>query len=354
MKVLITGACGFVGAALSQTLRESVSRLELWGFDNLSRPGSEENRRRFSEWGRLIHGDVRMTSDLEVLPAVDWVIDAAAYPSVLAGFGAGVSSRQLMEGNLNGTQNLLEYCRRAGAGLVLLSTSRVYSIAALSALPLREVRGAFQLDRSRHLPPGVTPAGITEEFSTSAPVSLYGASKLASEILAFEYGAAFGFPVWVNRCGVLAGGGQFGTAEQGIFSYWLHAHAARRPLRYTGFGGKGWQVRDALHPRDLGALVLRQMACPDKAVLRPSNVGGGTANAMSLAQLTAWCDERFGRHAPDQTDQERPYDIGWLVMDSSRIQVYLGWSPEWPIESILDEIASQTAKRSDWLALCGA
>jgi len=344
MKVLITGACGFVGAALSQTLYESVSDLELWGFDNLSRPGSEENRRRFSEWGRLVHGDVRAVCDIEVLPAVDWVIDAAANPSVLAGLGAGVSSRQLMEGNLGGTQNMLEYCRRTGAGLVLLSSSRVYSIAALSSLPLRELQGAFQLDDARELPAGASPA----------PLSLYGASKLASEILAFEYSAAFGFPVWVNRCGVLAGAGQFGTAEQGIFSYWLHAHASRRRLRYTGFGGKGWQVRDALHPRDLAALILRQMASPDKAVLRPFNIGGGTSNAMSLAQLTAWCDQRFGRHVPEQTEEERPYDIGWLVMDSTRAQAHLDWSPDWSLESILDEIATQTATRSDWLALCGA
>ena len=68
-----------------------------------------------------------------------------------------------------------------------------------------------------------------------------------------EYAAGFQVPVWINRCGVLAGAGQFGTAEQGIFSYWLHAHSARRPLRYLGFGGHGYQVRDALHPRDLGA-----------------------------------------------------------------------------------------------------
>ena len=69
--------------------------------------------------------------------------------------------------------------------------------------------------------------------------------------MALEYGLSFGFPVWINRCGVLAGAGQFGTAEQGIFSYWLHAHASRLPLRYIGFGGHGYQVRDAFHPADL-------------------------------------------------------------------------------------------------------
>lgn len=355
MRVLITGACGFVGGAIARRLRESVADLDLWGIDNLSRPGSEENRRRCVDWGlRLVHGDVRLAGDFEDLPSVDWVIDAAANPSVLAGVGAGVSSRRLMENNLNGTQNVLEYCRRTGAGLVLLSTSRVYSIETLSALPLREEHGAFRLNDSGGLPAGVRAEGIAEEFSTAAPISLYGASKLASEVLAFEYGAAFGFPVWVDRCGVLAGAGQFGTAEQGIFSYWLHAHAARRPLRYIGFGGKGWQVRDALQPRDLADLIVLQMESPEKAVPRAFNVGGGTANAMSLAQLTAWCDERFGRHVPAGSGEGRPYDIGWLVMDSGRVQAHMGWRPSSPLESILDEIAAQVGTRSDWLEVCGA
>ena len=80
------------------------------------------------------------------------------------------------------------------------------------------------------------------DFSTRAPISLYGSTKLAAEALALEYGDAFDFPVWINRCGVLAGAGQFGTPDQGIFSYWIHAHARRRPLRFIGFDGTGKQT----------------------------------------------------------------------------------------------------------------
>ena len=65
--------------------------------------------------------------------------------------------------------------------------------------------------------------GISEDFPTTAPLSLYGASKLASETLILEYGECFDFPVWINRCGVLAGAGQFGKADQGIFSFWIHS-----------------------------------------------------------------------------------------------------------------------------------
>jgi CDP-paratose 2-epimerase len=241
---------------------------------------------------RFVHGDIRSASDVEALPAADWVIDAAANPSVLAGVRQG--SRQLFEHNLGAMVNVLEYARAHGAGVLLLSSSRVYSVAALAGLPLMAGEDAFRLDDRASLPAGVSARWIAEGFSTRPPVSLYGSTKLAAETVALEYGEAFGFPVWVNRCGVLAGAGQFGTAEQGIFSYWVHAHRARRPLRYIGFGGYWRQVWDAFHPRDLAALLDRQMGCGRRGGERIYTAGGGAENAMSLAQLTAWCDARFG------------------------------------------------------------
>jgi CDP-paratose 2-epimerase len=236
---------------------------------------------------------------------------------------------------------------------VLLSGSRVYSIAALAALPVQSKADGFVLDVSRPLPAGVGAAGVTESFSVTPPVSLYGATKLASETLALEYGATFGFPVWVNRCGVLAGAGQFGTAEQGIFSYWLHAHAARRPLRYIGFGGHGWQVRDAFHPDDLAALVMTQLRREPSGGRRMFNVGGGAANAMSLAGLTAWCDERFGHFAPAADLEPRAFDIPWLVMDSSAAANDCGWSPRKSLDTILEEIARHVRDNPEWLTQCG-
>jgi len=243
MKVFITGICGFVGSSLAFRLREQMPGLEVSGIDNLLRAGSEMNRGELARQGiRFMHGDLRMPSDLEAVGPSDCVIDAAAHPSVLAGVDGRSSPRQLAEHNLLGTLNLLDYCRQYKAGLILLSTSRVYSIRDLAELTVTERNGAFQLDAAKTKTPGASREGIDESFSTRAPISLYGATKLASETMAREYGHAFGFPVWINRCGVLAGAGQFGTAEQGVFSYWLRAHAARRPLRYIGFGGFGYQV----------------------------------------------------------------------------------------------------------------
>jgi CDP-paratose 2-epimerase len=235
----------------------------------------------------------------------------------------------------------------------LLSSSRVYSIAALSALPLRAAANTFELDRSRPLPHGISAEGIDRSFSTVAPISLYGAAKLASEIIALEYGHAFGFPVWVNRCGVLAGAGQFGTPDQGIFSYWLNAHLRRRPLRYIGFDGTGRQVRDAFHPRDLAALIDRQMATERRRGERIYTAGGGASNAMSLAQLTAWCDARFGAHEVASDTRERPYDIPWVVMDNAAAFRDFGWRIETPLAALLEEIAQHAEGHPDWLEQSG-
>src|SRR6476661_3573181 len=127
MKVLITGICGFVGNALAQRIKEAIHGSTVFGIDNLMRRGSEINRRRDQTSITTVHGDIRNPSDIESLPGADWVIDAAANPSVLAGLKSG--TRQLVEHNLFGTANILEYCRRHAAGLVMLSTSRVYTIS---------------------------------------------------------------------------------------------------------------------------------------------------------------------------------------------------------------------------------
>ena len=354
MRILITGICGFAGSAIAQALLERREGLSIVGVDSLHRPGSETNRVRLRKLGvKFIHGDIRSANDFDMLPAADWVIDAAANPSVLAGVRGNSSSRQLFEHNLASIINVLEYCKAHRAGLVLLSSSRVYSIPALAKLPLRITHNAFHLDDTADLPPGVTARGIGVDFSTSAPVSLYGATKLACEAVAIEWSEAFGFPVWIDRCGVLAGPGQFGTPEQGIFAYWINAHLRGRALQYIGFDGAGKQVRDALHPRDLAALLDVQMRQTRSGGRRTYVAGGGIENAMSLAQLTAWCDGRFCPH-PVQADlHERPYDIPWIVMDNGDCERHFGWQPDTPLEDLLEEIAVHAEQNPDWLERSG-
>ena len=351
MRILITGICGFVGSSLVRELKERIEGLEVLGLDNLSRPGSESNRRPLQSIGvRLMHGDVRQTSDLESLPRVDWVIDAAANPSVLAGVTGQTSSRQLVESNLLGTVNVLEYCKRQAAGLVLLSTSRVYSQVRLAALPLESKEAAFAPRFAEISETGISAAGLKEDFSTEPPVSLYGAAKLASEVLALEYSSAFDFPVHVNRCGLLAGAGQFGRPDQGIISFWVHSYRHKRPLKYIGFGGGGHQVRDCLHPRDLSVLIAAQIRHPEKAA-QMLNVSGGNGNRFSLAQLSDWCAKRFGPHQIGRDEALRPFDVPWLVLDSSRAETAWNWRPGTGLESILEEIARHAEEHPAWLDL---
>ena len=234
MKILISGVCGFVGSSLARFFIEQDSEIEVAGFDNFIRAGSEQNRRALQALGvRVTHADLRAQSDIDALPAADWVIDAAANASVLAGAG------------------------------------------------------------------------------------------------------------------------QFGRADQGIFSFWINSWLRRRALQYIGFGGTGHQVRDCLHPRDLAALLLAQLRDPARKVSRLQNVAGGAANAMSLAQLSAWCAQRFGAHHVAAYPGERAFDIPWMVMDSARAARQWDWQPAVSLDSILTEIADHAEQHPDWLEVAG-
>jgi CDP-paratose 2-epimerase len=349
MKILITGICGFAGTSIAKSLLQSHSNLQFFGLDNFSRKGSELNIPKLANLGiDLIRGDIRSQSDIDDLPKVDWVIDCAANPSVLAGLDGKSSSRQLMEHNLLGTINLLEYCKRHKTGLILLSTSRVYSALELSALPIKPSADRFELQDCDLN--GVSKSGISEDFPTTAPLSLYGASKLASETLILEYGYNFDFPVWINRCGVLAGAGQFGKADQGIFSYWIHSFKEKNPLKYIGFDGCGHQVRDALHPKDLVPLLSRQLMEPSWDAPKIINVGGGIENSMSLKELSDWCEQRLGPNEVVSSLEQRTMDAPWIVMDSTVAQNAWNWSVQTKLELILEEIVDHADRNPNWLS----
>lgn len=366
MRILITGVCGFVGSSLALALRALPDRVSVTGVDNLSRPGAARNLSLLRAAGvEVSHGDIRVRSDVDALPDCDRVLDCAANASVLAGVGGPGSPRQLLEHNLLGTINLLEMCRERRSGFTLLSTSRVYSIARLSGLKVEAQDPAtggplgcggpwFTPSPGHPLPVGLTARGVSESFSTEAPVSLYGATKLASEQLALEYGEAFGFPVWINRCGVMAGPGQFGHPSQGIVAFWVHSFREGKPLRYLGFGGEGLQVRDALHPQDLIPLLLQQWAEPlSSSKPRVINLGGGLANAFSLRQLSDWCRIRYPEASvgPTGSPEERAFDIPWMVMDCSLAEQVWGWRPRTSLSLLVQEVAEFADHHPGWLNL---
>jgi CDP-paratose 2-epimerase len=357
MKILITGICGFAGSIIARGLLEHLPDVRITGIDNLIRKGSETNLEPLRALGIDVRvGDIRNEEDLATLPSADWVLDCAANPSVLAGVDGKTSAKDLLDHNLGGTIHLLEYCRKHKAGFLLLSTSRVYTIPSLTTLTVEVHNNAFRpvfndLALADSVPPSLSPLGLTESFSTSPPISLYGSSKKCSELLALEYGMTFDFPVRINRCGVLAGAGQFGKADQGIFSFWIHSWARHRPLKYIGFGGSGHQVRDCLHPRDIVPLIIVQMQDADRKAEPILNVSGGVESAMSLAQLSAWCAERLGPHQLAADTNSRPFDIPWMVLDSSAVREAWGWKPQTLMPAILEEIAQHAEQHPEWLDL---
>jgi len=112
-------------------------------------------------------------------------------------------------------------------------------------------------------------------------------------------------------------------------------------------------VRDCLHPRDLVSLLTKQTAPGATAPARIINVGGGESHAMSLAELSAWCKDRFGAHGVAGDPGIRRFDIPWLIMNASLAGNCWAWRPQTPLQSILEEIAQHAEKNPCWLELSG-
>lgn len=337
MRILVTGGAGFVGSNLAVLFAERRSS-DVVAFDSLRRRGSELALPRLRAGGvEFVHGDIRNPEDLEELPVADLVIECSAEPSVHAGYSG--NPRYLLNTNLLGTINCLDYARRHGSRVIFLSTSRVYSIAALRALPLRRTGRRFVLESAAE-GQGWSERGIAENFPTTGARSLYGASKLASELLIEEYVAAYGLEAIVDRCGVLTGPWQMGKVDQGFFVLWAARHIYGGVLAYSGFGGDGHQVRDVLHVADLFDLICRQIDSFEHHSGRTYNVGGGTACSVSLAELTALCAARTGRYLELGNDPvTRPADIPYYVTDNTAVAEATGWTPIRSVEAILDEVA---------------
>ena len=187
MRVLITGGAGFVGANLAHLARRAPSRL---GDHRLRQPlparlGAQPAAAGARPGSSFVHGDVREPDDLTAVEPVDALIECSAEPSVMA--GADGETAYLVHTNLIGAYNCLELARRDGAQLVFLSTSRVYPVRAAGRA--RPRGGADPLRaRRRAGGPGRLAGGHLRGLpARRAPARLYGATKLAAELLIEEY-----------------------------------------------------------------------------------------------------------------------------------------------------------------------
>lgn len=347
VQCIITGGCGFVGSSLALRLKARNPGARIVALDNFYRAGSRLNIPRLTQAGvEVVEGDVRRKADLEALGGADLVIDAAAEPSVLAGAG-GTGADYVVDTNLVGTLNLLECARRWRSRFLFLSTSRVYPVEALRAIRLVEAAERFELDPVQALP-GVSARGIGAAFPLEGPRTLYGSTKLASEIMVREYAAQFGLDAVINRCGVIAGPWQMGKADQGVVALWVARHLYGKPLRYIGYGGK--QVRDVLHVDDLSDLILLQA---ERAAAFKGEVfmaGGGRGCSASLRELTALCREATGCVMDIGRDEAvREGDVPLYVTDGSDTERALGWKPGRTIRTVVEDIAGWISSNKEAL-----
>lgn len=347
MNILITGGAGFVGANLAKMFKAQHPGYQVVVFDNLKRRGSEFNLPEFKQKSILFrHGDLRNRQDLYDLEMnFDLVIDAAAEPSVTAGTHG--SPDYVIDTNLGGTLNLLEFMRKKAKRLIFLSTSRVYSIESLRKIPMLAGENRFQHSVQSDTA-GLTPYGINEHFDTSSFRSFYGSSKLCSEFMIQEYAAAYNFEYFINRCGVIAGAGQFGKVDQGVFTLWVINHVFGKPLKYTGFGGTGKQVRDILHTSDLFNLIQKQVTSTHN-LNQVYNVGGGLECSVSMKEMTDVCQKIVGKSVTiSKSPETNPFDIPYYITDNSKVKNHFDWSPKQGVEKIVTEI-SQWVKTNETL-----
>jgi CDP-paratose 2-epimerase len=237
--VVIFGGAGFVGSNLACSLRRSFPRLRVTALDSFKRRGSELNLPRLRDASiDFIHGDVRCPDDFGELPDFDLVIDCSAEPSVHA--GSGGSPHHVLDTNLAGTINCLEAARERKAAFLFLSTSRVYPIGSMNALPFVEDDTRYRWIAPCGDIPGNSEHGIAEEYPLDGARSFYGASKLACELLIREYVEACGMPAIINRCGVLAGplaNGQGGPGSRDALGG--EARVRSTPALHRLWGGRG-------------------------------------------------------------------------------------------------------------------
>lgn len=340
--VVVTGACGLIGA---ESVRHfSASGHTVVGIDNNMREyffgadGStnwvRESLER--EVPRYVHADVDIR-DADAInrifakygKAVSLVVHTAAQPS-----HDWAAREPLTDFSVNatGTLVLLEAVRTHAPDAVFIftSTNKVYGDTP-NLLPLVETETRWEIESNHPFH-----RGIDESMSIDqSKHSLFGASKVAADVLVQEYGRYFGLRSGVFRGGCLTGPGHSGAQLHGFLAYLVKCVATGRP--YTIFGYKGKQVRDNIHSADLVAAFESFYRAP--RVGEVYNIGGGRQSNCSMLEAIALAEARAGRKLElTYSEVARSGDHIWYVSDLSRFKSHY---PSWDIRHDVPEIISQ-------------
>lgn len=338
-KIFITGICGFVGSNLA--LYFHSLGYKVYGIDNLSRKGSKKNFKLLKEKRiKVFKVNLAKIDKLGFLGKntnFQAFIHCAALTSVLDGANNN-STELLYKNNILSTLNSLKICNFLKSKFIYISSSRIYSILEINKLKFKIQNNRFTLKKNKLS--GISSKGINENFSTSAPLSFYGSSKLICENLVKEYCIFNTIPFIINRCGLLAGSGQLYKNDQGIISYWINSWKNKKKLSYIDFGEQGYQTRDCLHPWDLSNLIRKQISYLNKKKQKKTifNVSGGISSSFSLKELSLWCEKNMFANKIGRIKQARFFDIKWIVLDNSFAKKAFKWKIKFSKYKIFKDI----------------
>ncbi len=342
---VITGSAGLIGSEAAAFFAESRG-LEIVGIDNDMRrtffgadastsANLETLKRRLGKRYTHFPADIRDQSAITKIfkkygRDVSLVVHAAAQPSH---DWAATDPTTDFTVNANGTAIMLEatWKQSPDAVFIFTSTNKVYGDTP-NRLPLIETEKRWEIDPSHEYA-----GGIKEDMSIDATLhSLFGASKVAADILVQEYGRYFGMKTACFRGGCLTGPNHAGTALHGFLAYLMKCAATGKP--YTVNGYKGKQVRDNIHSADLIAAFNAFFSAPRSAEVY--NVGGGRDSNCSMMEAIELSEEITGRSMEwVYNETNRIGDHIWWISSNDRFK---GHYPQWKIRrnvpSILREI----------------
>jgi CDP-paratose 2-epimerase len=337
---LVTGSCGLIGSEVSLHLARHGFRVS--GIDNNQRAvffGPEGDtswsleRLRASIPGYThLDMDIRDRSGMlrlvnELRPQV--IVHTAAQPSHDR---AAAIPFDDFDTNATGTLNLLEAARRAcpESPFVHMSTNKVYGDLP-NTIRLRELETRWDYDDPNF------ENGIPETFSIDhSKHSLFGASKVAADIMVQEYGRYFGMPTCCLRGGCLTGPNHSGVELHGFLSYLVRCNLEDR--EYKVYGYKGKQVRDNIHSEDVANFMLAFCDAPRCGEVY--NLGGGKENSCSILEAFATVEELTGNpQRYTYIDQNRIGDHICYYSDLRKMKEhYPGWEITRPLPAVFREI----------------